>query len=214
MQHILCTAGLLYHISNLQYTRAPVSISMYVPSLVQRARLFSDLRVVLRWTLIFCSQTASRRRKRGEAFLHSGNPVADSDSWQSTTNLVWGIVREKREKLLPILSLLLFSLNSRINYQWEGELGLLVVGPILFFWCAHLMVSDLNYRGLIRVGLLCTLTQLWAARTDFLNIMEQMQLWFFTAMKRGNDCVFWRHSGKFLNPPLTCFLALHSTLLI
>lgn len=68
------------------------------------------------------------------------------DSWVSATNLVWRVVREKRKEILPILSLLSFPPNPLINFPWlEVEEGLLLVGPALLFWSAHVMASDFNY---------------------------------------------------------------------
>lgn len=93
-------------------------------SLIQLARIFSDLLVILKWILVFCSQTASRRRKRVEAFLHSDNPDVDSDSWLSTTNLVRDYEKEER-RFVPIFSLLIF---PKFSHQLSMRRGVGIVG--------------------------------------------------------------------------------------
>lgn len=50
---------------------------------------------------------------------------------------------DKREETLPILPLLSFPPGPLISFQWvEVEEALLLVGPVLLFWNAHVVPSD------------------------------------------------------------------------
>lgn len=76
----------------------------------QLSRLFSDLLAVLRWTEVFCSETAYSRRSRCEPFLHTGAPGIDKWLMGVPSQFSLGslVEREKRKEIPSFMSLLVF----------------------------------------------------------------------------------------------------------
>ena len=56
-----------------------------------------------------------------------------SDSWLSLTSLVWRVLREKRDEILPIVSLLFSPPSHLISFLWVKVKEGLSVGPVLLF---------------------------------------------------------------------------------
>lgn len=178
----LCTHGLLYRISNLQYSPGYAQGSVFTIMYAPKFQVFSGTNHQALLWLVGCSKvnlsvlqlSSLQQKKQMQAFSSYKYPKY----WLVTHGChhqfsLRDCEREEGRNFANLFFTLIFLKSSHPFSMSRGEMGLLLVRPILFFSYAHLILSDPNYGWLIRFGLLSSLTQLLAAKRGLLNTMEQ-----------------------------------------